>query len=107
MNALVSKTSMGASPSRVRIPPCPPSSLAFATLRENDPANPRVPRRSYSKALKFKNEQEIFAGDFFILNGVMVYVAEVGETHIGPYLIEMHNSIVLSANKVIEIKRVA
>ena len=34
------------------------------------------------KTLKFANEQEIAAGEFFILNGVMVYVAEVGETHI-------------------------
>jgi hypothetical protein len=34
------------------------------------------------KTLKFANEQEIRAGEFFILNGVMVYVAEVGETHI-------------------------
>lgn len=31
---------------------------------------------------KFAREQEIWAGEFFILNGVMVYVAEVGETHI-------------------------
>lgn len=34
------------------------------------------------KAIPFANEQEIEAGEFFILNGVMVYVAEVGETHI-------------------------
>lgn len=34
------------------------------------------------KAIKFANEQEIRAGEFFILNGVLVYVAEVGETHI-------------------------
>jgi len=34
------------------------------------------------KTLKFANEQEIAAGEFFILNGVMVYVAEVGETHL-------------------------
>ncbi|MBK6896197.1 MAG: GIY-YIG nuclease family protein [Alphaproteobacteria bacterium] len=34
------------------------------------------------KTLKFSKEQEINAGEFFILNGVMVYVAEVGETHI-------------------------
>lgn len=34
------------------------------------------------KAIKFAREQEIWAGEFFILNGVMVYVAEVGETHI-------------------------
>jgi hypothetical protein len=33
------------------------------------------------KAITFANEQEIEAGEFFILNGVMVYVAEVGETH--------------------------
>jgi hypothetical protein len=33
-------------------------------------------------AIPFANEQEIEAGEFFILNGVMVYVAEVGETHI-------------------------
>ncbi len=34
------------------------------------------------KTMKFAKEQEIEAGEFFILNGVMVYVAEVGETHI-------------------------
>jgi hypothetical protein len=34
------------------------------------------------KAIPFANEQEVEAGEFFILNGVMVYVAEVGETHI-------------------------
>lgn len=34
------------------------------------------------RTLKFRNEQEISVGEFFILNGVMVYVAEVGETHI-------------------------
>ena len=34
------------------------------------------------KAIPFANEQEIKAGEFFVLNGVMVYVAEVGETHI-------------------------
>ena len=34
------------------------------------------------KTLKFAKEQEITAGEFFILNGVMAYVAEVGETHI-------------------------
>ncbi|MBB5052711.1 hypothetical protein HNQ36_002685 [Afipia massiliensis] len=34
------------------------------------------------KAITFANEQEIEAGEFFILNGVMVYVADVGETHI-------------------------
>lgn len=34
------------------------------------------------KAITFANEQEIEAGEFFVLNGVMVYVAEVGETHI-------------------------
>jgi len=33
------------------------------------------------KAIPFANEQEIGAGEFFILNGVLVYVAEVGETH--------------------------
>ena len=33
-------------------------------------------------AIKFSKEQEITAGEFFILNGIMVYVAEVGETHI-------------------------
>ena len=30
----------------------------------------------------FKNEQEIKAGEFFILNGVMVYVAEVNDPHV-------------------------
>lgn len=34
------------------------------------------------KAIPFANEQEIGAGEFFILNGLLVYVAEVGETHI-------------------------
>lgn len=34
------------------------------------------------KAIPFANEQEIGAGEFFILNGVLVYVTEVGETHI-------------------------
>jgi len=34
------------------------------------------------KAIKFAKEQEITAGEFFILNGIMVYVAEVGETHL-------------------------
>lgn len=34
------------------------------------------------KAITFANEQEVEAGEFFVLNGVMVYVAEVGETHI-------------------------
>jgi hypothetical protein len=34
------------------------------------------------KAIPFANEQEIGAGEFFILNGVLLYVAKVGETHI-------------------------
>lgn len=34
------------------------------------------------KSLKFANEQEINAGEFFILNGIMVYVAEVNDPHI-------------------------
>jgi hypothetical protein len=34
------------------------------------------------KSIPFANEQEIGAGEFFILNGVLAYVAEVGETHI-------------------------
>lgn len=33
------------------------------------------------KSMKFANEQEINAGEFFILNGIMVYVAEVNEPH--------------------------
>ncbi|AMA60095.1 DNA methyltransferase [Bradyrhizobium sp. CCGE-LA001] len=33
------------------------------------------------KSLNFANEQEINAGEFFILNGVMVYVAEVNDPH--------------------------
>jgi hypothetical protein len=33
------------------------------------------------KSLKFANEQEINAGEFFILNGVMVFVAEVNDPH--------------------------
>ena len=34
------------------------------------------------KSMPFANEQEINAGEFFILNGVMVYVAEVNDPHI-------------------------
>lgn len=34
------------------------------------------------KAVTFSKEQEITAGEFFILNGIMVYVAESGETHV-------------------------
>lgn len=34
------------------------------------------------KSMPFANEQEIKAGEFFILNGVMVYVAEVNDPHI-------------------------
>jgi len=34
------------------------------------------------KSMRFANEQEIEAGGFFILNGVMVYVAEVRDPHI-------------------------
>lgn len=34
------------------------------------------------KSVEFKNEQEIAAGQFFILNGLVVYVAEVGETFV-------------------------
>lgn len=34
------------------------------------------------RTVKFRKEQEISAGEFFILNGIIVYVAEVGETHI-------------------------
>jgi len=33
------------------------------------------------KSIPFANEQEIKAGEFFILNGVMVYVAEVNDPH--------------------------
>jgi len=33
------------------------------------------------KSMPFANEQEIKAGEFFILNGVMVYVAEVNDPH--------------------------
>ncbi|TPL47998.1 GIY-YIG nuclease family protein [Mesorhizobium sp. B2-4-2] len=33
------------------------------------------------KSIKFANEQEINAGEFFILNGIMVYVAEVNDPH--------------------------
>jgi len=33
------------------------------------------------EAISFAKEQEITAGDFFILKGVMAYVAEVGATH--------------------------
>lgn len=34
------------------------------------------------RSMKFANEQEIEAGGFFILNGVMVFVAEVNDPHI-------------------------
>lgn len=34
------------------------------------------------RSMQFANEQEIEAGGFFILNGVMVYVAEVRDPHI-------------------------
>lgn len=34
------------------------------------------------RSVRFANEQEINAGDFFILNGIMVYVAEVNDPHI-------------------------
>jgi hypothetical protein len=34
------------------------------------------------KSVEFKNEQEIAAGQFFILNGLVVYVAEVGEVFV-------------------------
>ncbi len=34
------------------------------------------------KSMPFANEQEIEAGEFFILNGVMVYVAEVNDPHV-------------------------
>lgn len=34
------------------------------------------------KSMRFANEQEIEAGGFFILNGVMAYVAEVRDPHI-------------------------
>lgn len=33
-------------------------------------------------AMRFKNEQEIEAGGFFVLNGVMAYVAEVKDPHV-------------------------
>ncbi len=34
------------------------------------------------RSMRFANEQEIEAGSFFILNGVMVYVAEVRDPHV-------------------------
>lgn len=34
------------------------------------------------RSMPFANEQEIEAGEFFILNGVMVYVAEVNDPHV-------------------------
>lgn len=34
------------------------------------------------KALRFVNEQDINSGDWFILNGVIVYVAEVNDPHV-------------------------
>ena len=34
------------------------------------------------KSVEFKNEQEIAAGQFFILHGLLVYVAEVGEVFV-------------------------
>ncbi|MGB8841421.1 MAG: GIY-YIG nuclease family protein, partial [Aliidongia sp.] len=37
---------------------------------------------SIRKSMPFANEQEIRAGDFFILNGITVFVAEVNDPHI-------------------------
>jgi hypothetical protein len=34
------------------------------------------------ETIEFKNEQEIKAGEFFILNGAMIYVAEVNDPHL-------------------------
>jgi len=34
------------------------------------------------RSMRFANEQEIEAGSFYILNGVMVYVAEVRDPHV-------------------------
>lgn len=39
-------------------------------------------RSGVRRSMKFANEQEIEAGGLFILNGVMVYVAEVNDPHI-------------------------
>jgi hypothetical protein len=39
-------------------------------------------RSGVRRSMKFANEQEIEADGFFILNGVMVYVAEVNDPHI-------------------------
>lgn len=41
----------------------------------------RAMKAGQRKTIPFSKEQEITAGDFFILNGIMAYVAEVGETH--------------------------
>lgn len=55
--------------------PCP-------NFNEYEPLFERVNielKNGVREPLQFRNEQEIKQGQFFILNGVMVYVAEVGE----------------------------
>lgn len=39
-------------------------------------------KSGHRKAIKFAKEQEIHPGEFFILNGILVYVAEVNDPHI-------------------------
>jgi hypothetical protein len=52
---------------------------SFKPLFEACVEDLKVGRR---KTLEFKNEQEIKAGEFFILNGTMIYVAEVNDPHL-------------------------
>jgi len=51
----------------------------FKPLLDNCQADIESGKR---KTLRFANEQEISAGDFFILNGILVYVAELNDPHI-------------------------
>jgi hypothetical protein len=57
--------------------PCP-------NFNEYEPLFDRVNielKSAVREPLQFRNEQEIKQGQFFILNGIMVYVAEVGEVY--------------------------
>ncbi len=51
---------------------------SFKHLFETCASDLKAGRR---KTIEFKNEQEIMAGEFFILNGAMLYVAEVNDPH--------------------------
>lgn len=73
----------------VRPPPARPDKISERiTCKEFDQFKPLFDqaiadlRSGVRRSMKFANEQEIEAGGFFILNGVMVYVAEVNDPHI-------------------------